>query len=518
MNKFGNQPALINGLTGESYTFPQTRDAIWKVASGLTRHGVKQGDVVMIVSENCIEYILLFHAVMSLGAVVTMANPIYLASDIANQVLDSNTTFIAASMKCVAKSFDVKQKTQDQIKKIFVFGDESGCVPFSNLLADDGTMCPTNVKFDPRTQIALLPYSSGTTGMPKGVMLSHFTEVANCIQSDTDVVFRGREGVVQLGLLPFYHIYALIVSFLSTFYKGQTTVVVPGFDPRVFLESIPKYKVNLTFLVPPILLFLNKHPMVAKADLSSLNQVMSAAAPLGAEMVEEFYSKHPQCTVGQGYGMTETGPVITINPISSCLTKPASTGIPVSNTELKIVDTSTGADCAVGDHGEICCRGPQLMLGYLNNQKATADMIDGDGWLHTGDIGYLDTDDHLYISDRLKELIKYKGLQVPPAELEAILCNHPAVADAGVIGIADPDGGEVPRAYVALKQDASATATELQDYVSARVVAYKKLRGGLVFVPEIPRSAAGKILRLQLKEIAKHPDVDPSTFSAAMME
>lgn len=518
LKKYGDRAALINGITGQTFTFPQTRDAIWRVASGLARHGVKQDDVVMVVSENCVEYVILFHAILTLGATITMANPIYLTGDIANQVKDSGATFLVSSVKCAKKSIDVRQKVQGQIKQMFVFGDETGCVPFSTLMSDDGTMFPNNVQFDPKTKVALLPYSSGTTGMPKGVMLSHYAEVANAIQSDSPMIFRGREGVVQLGVLPFYHIYAVMASFLTTFYKGQTTVVIPGFDPYVFLEVIPKYKVNLTFVVPPMVLFLNKHPMVAKADLSSLTQVVSGAAPLGAEMVEEFHNKHPQCCIGQGYGMTETAPVITANPIDSCVAKPAAAGVPVCNTELKIVDTDTGKECAAGDHGEVVCRGPQLMLGYLNNEKATREMLDADGWLHTGDIGYLDDDNHLFISDRLKELIKYKGLQVPPAELEAILCSHPAVQDAGVIGVPDAEGGEVPKAYVSLKRDASISAKELQRYVSARVVAYKKLRGGVEFLPEIPRSAAGKVLRKQLKEVAKSPNVDPSTFSAAMME
>jgi acyl-CoA synthetase (AMP-forming)/AMP-acid ligase II len=517
--KFGDRPALVNGLTGESLTFPQTRDAIWRVASGLSRHGVRQNDVVMIVSENSVEYVVTFHAILSLGATATMVNPIYPSNDIVNQAKHSRSKFVITSSRCLSKALDVQNALPDQIKKMFAFfADDTDCVPYSVLLADDGSMFPKDVDIDPKSHVALLPYSIGTTGMPKGVMLSHYNEVANCCQADLKCLFENRDGVVQLAVLPFYHIFAVITTFVNSLAWGQTSVVVPGFDPRVFLEVVPKFKVDSMSAVPPIIMFLNKHPMAAKADLSSLRRVVSGAAPLGPEMVQEFHEKHPQCSVGQGYGMTETAPVITCNPINSCVAKPAAAGIPVANTEVKLVDTSTGEECESGEHGEVCCRGPQMMLGYLNNPKATAEMIDNEGWLHTGDIGYLDTDNHLYISDRLKELIKYKGLQVPPAELEALLCTHPAVSDAGVIGIPDIDAGELPRAYVSLKQGATASPNEIQSFVNNHVVAYKRLRGGVEIVSEIPRSAAGKVLRKQLKEIAKSPNVDPNTFSPLMME
>lgn len=517
--KYPDRLALVNGLTGQSLTFAQARDAVWRVASGLARHGVRQDDVVMIISENTVEYVLAFHAVLSLGATLTMANPIYHPSDLVNQARDSKAKFVIGSHRCLSKTLEVAGAMPEQIKKVFLSGgNETGCVPFSSLLEDDGSMYPSEVKFDPRTQVALLPYSSGTTGMPKGVMLSHYNEVANSCQLDSPAFYDQREGVVQLGVLPFYHIYSVMATFMTSLAWGQTSIIVPGFDPRLFLEVVPKHKVNVIFIVPPMLMFLNKHPMAAKADLSSLNRLISGAAPLNEDACNEFHKKHPNCFVSQGWGMTEMSPVITGNLLKTCAAKPTSTGVPLPNTELKLLDPATGKECAFGDHGEICCRGPQVMLGYLNNEKATKEMIDEDGWLHTGDVGYIDEEHHLYISDRMKELIKYKGLQVPPAELESVLCSHPAVGDAGVIGIPDADGGEVPRAYVSLKPGGSVSSNELHKFVNDRVVAYKRLRGGIEIISEVPRSAAGKILRKQLKEIAKSPTVDTTKFSPLMME
>jgi 4-coumarate--CoA ligase len=397
-----------------------------------------------------------------------------------------------------------------------VIGDVPGCVPMSVLMSDDGSAYPKNPpSFDPRTHVALLPFSSGTTGLPKGVMLSHYNMVANTAQTDLNSdpqVYFERDRTINLALLPFYHIYAIVISFLGSLSCGETSVIIPEFNPQLFIDMIQKYKVTLTYAVPPIILFLNKHPMATQADLSSLRRIICSAAPLPVEMVNEMHDKRPHCTVGQAYGMTETSPAICTNPISLCYTKPASSGIPLPNTLIKIHDSNTGKECASGVTGGVCVKGPQVMLGYLNNKKATDEMIDADGWLHTGDIGYLDDGNSLFVVDRVKELIKYKGLQVPPAELEAILCSHDAVADAAVIGIPDDDAGELPKAFVALKAGSTVTPEELVKYVASRVVSYKRLRGGVSFLQQIPRSPSGKILRKDLKlEAAK----TPPTMSAA---
>lgn len=500
--KHGDRPAIVNALTGQKWTFPQTRDAIWRVASAFRRHGVQKNDMAMIISENSVEYIIAVHAFLSVGAVVSMANPQYTTNDIKSQMIDSGAKFILTSTKCYPKSLEVSRMLQGQVKKVFIVGEvEEGCVPFSNLLSDDGSFYPDNLDIDPKKQVAILPYSSGTTGLPKGVMLTHFIEVANSMQADCPAMIPEREGIVQLGVLPFYHVFAIMANIFSSLAWGQTTIVVPGFEPKLFLEAIQKYRVEMMYSVPPIILFLLKHPLVAAADLSSLKRIISAAAPLGKEIIEAFHSKQPNCCIGQGYGMTETGPGVTVNPVADSYAKPASSGTALTMTELKIVDTADRTkDCPVNQPGELCVRGPQIMLGYYNNPKATSEMIDMDGWLFTGDVAYLDEDGHLYVCDRVKELIKYKGLQVPPAELEAILSVHPDVADACVIGIPDAEAGEIPKAFVSLKKGATATGDEIEKYVAEKVAPYKKLRGGIEFIQEIPRSAAGKILRKNLRD------------------
>jgi acyl-CoA synthetase (AMP-forming)/AMP-acid ligase II len=241
------------------------------------------------------------------------------------------------------------------------------------------------------------------------------------------------------------------------------------------------------------MLALAKHPAVARYDLKSLRTIFSGAAPLGAQLEREVAARLG-CHVKQGYGMTEASPATHMTPHDPARAKPGSVGMPVSNTECKIVDVETGAELGVGEEGEVCLRGPQVMKGYLNRPDATAETIDPEGWLHTGDIGRADEDGHFFIVDRRKELIKYKGFQVAPAELEALLLTHPAVADCAVVPAPDEGAGEVPKAFVVLKTDGAATADELIAFVAARVSPHKKVRR-VEFVEQIPKSPSGKILR-----------------------
>jgi acyl-CoA synthetase (AMP-forming)/AMP-acid ligase II len=341
--------------------------------------------------------------------------------------------------------------------------------------------------------LVALPYSSGTTGLPKGVMLTHRNMVANIVQTDGLEEINAEE--VLIAILPFYHIYGMEVIMNISLWHGATVVTLPRFDLEQFLQTLQDYKVTRAHLVPPIVLALAKHPIVDKYQLS-LQRITSGAAPLSAELAEECATRL-NCIVKQGYGLTETSPVTHINPDTNW--KYGAAGVGIRNTETRIVAVETAKDLPVGERGEVWIRGPQVMKGYLNNNGATEITIDSEGWLHTGDIGYYDHEGFLYVVDRLKELIKYKGYQVPPAELEALLLTHPAVADAAVIPKPDEEAGEIPKAFVVLKAGHDAAAEDIMEFVAERVSPQKRIRA-LEFVDSVPKSASGKILRRVLIE------------------
>jgi 4-coumarate--CoA ligase len=306
---------------------------------------------------------------------------------------------------------------------------------------------------------------------------------------------------VIIAVLPFFHIYGMQVLMNTGLSVGATIITMPRFDLAEFLQLHQDHRITRTFVAPPIVVALAKHPAVGEYDLSSVRQVFSGAAPLSAELAEEA-GERLGCEVVQGYGMTELSPVSHMTPTGGY--KPGSVGVTVPNTETRIVDPISGEDLGVESDGEVWVRGPQVMQGYLNNPDATAATIDDDGWLHTGDIGHIDDDGHLYVVDRLKELIKYKGFQVAPAELEGILLTHPALADAAVVGLPDEEAGEVPVGYVVLKPGQAASPEEIQQFVAGQVASYKQLRR-VVVIDAVPKSPSGKILRRVLKDQAVTP-------------
>jgi acyl-CoA synthetase (AMP-forming)/AMP-acid ligase II len=494
-----DKAALIDGSTGRTWTYAQLADSVRRTAAGLAKKGFKKGDVFGIFSTNCPEYAIAFHAVAVLGGINTTLNPLYTADEAAHQLRDAGARFLVTVPKFVEKARAAAQHSK--IKELFVFGEAEGATPFASLLESDGEV--PRVEINPREDLVALPYSSGTTGLPKGVMLTHHNLIANMCQMDGLDYFHQDDTL--LCVLPLFHIYGLVVVLNMGLHLGATIVTMPRFDLEQFLGLIEKYRVTLSHIVPPVVLQLARNPLVEKCDLSSLKMIFCGAAPLGPELSRECMQRIG-CSIRQGYGMTETSPVTHSSPADPARVKLGSVGPPAPNTECKLIDPATGAELGPNQEGEVCVRGPQIMKGYLNNAAATARTIDADDWLHTGDIGYADEDGHFYIVDRVKELIKYKGFQVAPAELEAILLTHPAVADAAVIPCPDDEAGEVPKAFVVTKGETSAEA--IMEFVDERVAPHKKIRV-VEFIEQIPKSASGKILRRVLvdKERARAKSV-----------
>ncbi|CAN5918227.1 4-coumarate--CoA ligase family protein [soil metagenome] len=469
-----DKPALIDGPSGRTLTYGQLAGAVARVASGLAARGFTKGDVLAIVSPNLPEFAVIFFAVTSRGGVVTTANPRYTADELHHQLVDAGATVLVTIPPLVDTARLAIRETA--VRELVVFGEADGATPFSALLADGVTVDPAVV--DPGTDVAVLPYSSGTTGLPKGVMLTHRNLVANLAQLDAlephVAVSIGVDDVV-LGLLPFFHIYGMTVILAYGLHKGATIVTLPRFDLEQFLTVIQEHRVTYVNVVPPIVQALAKHPLVDHYDLSSLREVGSGAAPLGRD-IAHMAAERIGCGVVQGYGMTELSPVSHVNPDQHDQIDTGSVGPAIPGTESRLVDVETGDDVAVGEPGELLVRGPQVMRGYLNNPDATAATIDDDGWLHTGDIATIDDRGYVTIVDRVKELIKYKGFQVAPAELEALLLTHDAVADAAVIGRPDEEAGEIPIAFI-VAAGGELDPDELLAFVADRIAPHKRVRG-----------------------------------------
>ncbi len=489
VNDHPEKPALIDGTTGRTYSFAELSDVIHRLAGGLVARGFAPGGTLALMAPNLPEYAIIFHAVAVAGGVVTTVNPTYGADEVAFQLRDAGATELVT----VGMFAEVAKEaiTGTEISEVITIDGVAGTTALDSIFGDPIQQSPVN----PVDDVVVLPYSSGTTGLPKGVMLTHHNLVANICQCDHAIVYQ-PDGEVALAFLPFFHIYGMQVLMNGLLANGVTVVTLPRFDLDQALSLVQEHRITRFFAVPPVVLALAKHPAVDSYDLSSLVQVFSGAAPLGAEIAMEA-EKRIGCEVVQGYGMTELSPVSHTTPPG--MFKAVSSGVTVSNTESRIVDPDTGEDQPFGERGELWVRGPQVMKGYLNNPEATAATLDSDGWLHTGDVAIIDEDHHMTIVDRVKELIKYNGFQVPPAELEALLITHPEVNDVAVIGIPDESAGELPKAFIVRSPGSEVTAEDLQAFVAEHVASYKHIR--LVeFIDEIPKSASGKILRRLLRD------------------
>jgi len=490
-DELADKAALIDGPTGRTLTYAQLDAAVRTFAGGLHASGFGPGDVLAIMAPNVPEYAVVFHGVAMAGGTVTTINPTYTDTEVHHQLEDAGATILVT----VPMFLETARKGAEgtKVDAVYLLGEGDADTPALATLFGEPLAEQVAVDLD---DVVALPYSSGTTGLSKGVMLTHRNLVANIEQVKVPLKMTEDDNIVAV--LPFFHIYGMQVLMNTGLAAGATIVTLPRFDLEQFLQVHQEHAITRSFVAPPIVVALAKHPLVDKFDLSSIKSIFSGAAPLSAELALEC-GERIGAEVVQGYGMTELSPVTHLTPPGWF--KPGSVGVTVPHTDVKIIEPATGEALGLDADGEIWVRGPQVMKGYLNNDKATAETIDADGWLHTGDIGHIDSDGHLFVVDRLKELIKYKGFQVPPAELEALLLTHPAVADAAVIGLPDEEAGEIPAAYVVLKADHDVTDEDVKAFVAERTATYKHLRK-VTFVDAIPKSASGKILRRLLREQA----------------
>ena len=487
----GDKPALIDGPTGRTITYRQLASGITRVAAALAARGFASGDVLALFAPNLPEFAIAFHGALAAGGVVTTIDSLATAQDLEYQLRNAGPKILVTVPAFLDRAAPVAQRLGIEL---FVFGEAAGATgarPFKALL-EGNTPAPRVARA--ANDVAVLPYSSGTTGFPKGVMLTHRNLVANLLQIGGLVQITTEDRLIAV--LPFFHIYGMHALMNLALWRGATIVTMPRFELEPFLELLQRYRITRAMVVPPLMLALANHPAVMRYDLSSLRAVYSGAAPLDAAL-QTACAERLHCAVTQAYGLTEASPVTHLVPDGPGQNKPGTVGTLVPNSECRVVDMSSGRDVGPGDDGEILFRGPNVMKGYLGNPEATAATLDAEGWLHTGDIGHADGEGYFTIVDRFKELIKVNAYQVPPAELEAVLRSHPAVADAAVIPTPDVACGEVPKAFVVLRQ--TITGEELIAYVAERVAPYKRIRAVEV-IDAIPKSPAGKILRRMLKD------------------
>ncbi|CAI3805309.1 AMP-binding protein [Pseudarthrobacter sp. MM222] len=494
--------AVVDGLSGAETTYRALLGQIDALAGAVAAQGLGVGGVAAILCPNVPVFAAVFHGLLRAGATLTTVNSLYTADEITLQLDDAGAQWLFTVSALLPGAREAAARAGIPAERLVVLDGAEGHPSLPDLLGA-GAPVP-EVSFDPATHIAVLPYSSGTTGRPKGVMLSHRNLVANTEQSRGLLNVSAEDRL--LALLPFFHIYGLTVLLNLALRQRARLVTMPKFELSEFLRIIQDHKCSYLFIAPPVAVALSKHPLVTDYDLRSVHTTLSGAAPLDGELGASL-GRRLDCRVLQGYGMTEMSPVSHLIPVDATGVPVSSVGYTVPNMDCRLVDPATGEEIGVPAEGtsapgHLLCRGPNIMLGYLNRPEETADTLDADGFLRTGDIATVRSDGVVTIVDRLKELIKYKGYQIAPAELEALLLTHPGIADAAVIGSVDADGQEVPAAFVVRQPGAAGDGLDeaaVMDFVAAKVAPFKKIRR-VDFIAAVPKSSSGKILRRMLKK------------------
>ncbi|KIS25491.1 AMP-dependent synthetase [Arthrobacter sp. SPG23] len=496
-----DRTAVVDGSSGAQTTYRELLEQIDAVAGAVSALGLGPNGVAAILCPNVPAFAAVFHGLLRAGATITTINSLYTADEITHQLQDAGASWLFTVSALLPGAEEAAERAGIPAERLVVLDGAAGHPSLKDLLTA-GVRAPA-VSFDPATHVAVLPYSSGTTGRPKGVKLSHRNLVANVEQSRGLLKVGPQDRL--LALLPFFHIYGLTVLLNLALRERACLVTMPRFELAEFLRIIQDHRCTYLFIAPPVAVALSKHPLVAEYDLSSVHTTLSGAAPLDGELGATL-AERLQCRVLQGYGMTEMSPVSHLIPADALDVPVSSVGFTVPNMECRLVDPATGEDIEIPAEGtsapgHLLCRGPNVMLGYLNRPDETADTLDADGFLRTGDIATVRADGVVTIVDRLKELIKYKGYQIAPAELEALLLSHPGIADAAVIGTPDADGQEVPMAFIVRQPGREGDTLDeagVIDFVAARVAPFKKVRR-VEFIEAVPKSASGKILRRMLK-------------------
>ncbi|TVS24629.1 acyl-CoA synthetase [Corynebacterium sanguinis] len=468
-------PAITELTTGTTATYAELRDYSESIAGELTSRGIGPGDVVTLQVPNSINFAASLLGVMRAGATVNPVGMLMNQADVAHIVSASHSKLF------------IGPTDMEQIPQIFSMELQS--------IAQRHHPAP-DLHIDPAS-VAAVPFSSGTTGLPKGVQLTHRNLVANILQVDAMIDLCGiRREANTLSVLPFSHIYGLTVLLLSPLYRRHHIFTMPKFDLGLFLSAHGTHNIEFTFIAPPMAIAMAKGPEIDASWFADSKLMVSSAAPIDAPIMRAVEERLGTKVV-QGWGMTEAAPLVALNLHGDA--DHSSVGKPAPNTEIRLVDIDTLEDVEEGQQGEVLVRGPQVMLGYLDNEEATNNTLVQGGWLRTGDIARIGDDGGLRIIDRAKEVIKYKGYQVAPAELEALLLTHPDVNDVGVVG-AERDGLEIPRAFVVKRVGADVSAGQLMEWVAERVTPYKKVRA-VEFVDAIPKNPTGKILRRELRQV-----------------
>ncbi|KZV56553.1 4-coumarate--CoA ligase-like 7 [Dorcoceras hygrometricum] len=446
-------PALVDAETGHALTFSDLRTQVFKLSQALLSLNISKNDVVLILSPNSILFPLCFFAIVSIGAIAATANPQYTINELTKQVLDSNPKLIITIHELYDKIKNFGLPCVMISPKTSSFVDRTTNDPiwyYQEMMKSDDT---SKVRTRPsvlQTDAAAILYSSGTTGTSKGVVLTHRNFIASALMTTSDQETSNDPKNVVLCFLPMFHVFGLSTILYAQLQRGNTVVIMAHYEIGKVLMAIERYKVTLLYVVPPVIVtFVKQNEIVKLYDISCLREIATGAAPLGKDVMEECGKVFPQAALYQGYGMTETCGVISVERQKATTSRHSgSTGVLNPGVEAQIIDIQTMKPLPPFKTGEIRIRGLNVMQGYFKKEKATIETIDDHGWLHTGDLGYFDEEGQLFVVDRIKELIKCKGFQVAPAELEELLLSHPKIKDAAVIGLPDAEAGEVPIAYI----------------------------------------------------------------------